>query len=242
MHQVQRKRDAAEVLAEARLEEAFQHGDALDRSNQEHARPEQIKPLVVVDGLRLEEREVVPSGRLGQVVDVLGVHRYAAQVKADDKQRVEDVFAEGLELRQPAGEFVFHGQQVEVVEEHAGAEQGVVGSVDDVDKVEDERELAPQSCLSRAPRKGEQAGVDDHGPLELHGDGPQVEVVAQPGLAAQMVDEAEVFDFGVPPPELVAVVALRLRAVDPDAKRMPRGHEQEGGRDQRHEQPQPSPE
>lgn len=55
MDHVKRIRHTAEVLAEGRLEKALQPADARSRDDEEHSRPRQIEPLVVVHRLWLEE-------------------------------------------------------------------------------------------------------------------------------------------------------------------------------------------
>ena len=60
MYQIEGERDAPKILIEAHFEEALEHWNAWDRSYYHACCTEEVDPLEVVHGLRLEIREVVP--------------------------------------------------------------------------------------------------------------------------------------------------------------------------------------
>ena len=240
--EVQRVGDAAEPLVGGGLEEALEPGEARDGGDEEGRRPEEEEPLVVEDGLGLEEGEVVPAADLADLGDLVVVRGHAAQVDADDEQVVEDELLEGLEAGEEAGQVVRLGEQVEVAQQHAGREHGEVGAVGDVHEVEDEADLAAQAGVARGARQGEQGRVDDERAAELDGDGPHVQVVAEPRVVAHGEDEAEVLELGVPLPQLGAVVGRLLDRRDPEAEDVPRRHVQPGREDDGQVQADPAPE
>lgn len=90
MDEVEAERDTTEVLIEAGFEESLQPGEARNGDDEEDGGPEEVEPLVVKDGLWLEEREVVPARRVAEVghVAVLGGH--APEVDAAAEEDVRD--------------------------------------------------------------------------------------------------------------------------------------------------------
>ncbi|KFY20011.1 hypothetical protein V493_07768, partial [Pseudogymnoascus sp. VKM F-4281 (FW-2241)] len=71
--------DAPEVEIEAHLEEALEPRHLRHRRHHGHGREEEVEPLVVEDGLRLEEGEVVPPVRRAEDCYVRTVRRDAAE-------------------------------------------------------------------------------------------------------------------------------------------------------------------
>lgn len=70
-----------------------------------------------------------------------------------------------------------------------------------------------------------------------------MEIVREPRLTPHVEDEAEVLELCVPPPHLVAHIALLLGAVDPEtAESMPCEHISEGGENERDIETHPPPE
>lgn len=241
--EVQGEGDAAQVLAEARLEEAPQPGRSRDRGDEEGGREEEVEPLVVVGGLGLEQRQVVPPAVPAEELDLCRLGGDAAQVDGYDEEVVVDELLVGTEPREEPRQLSLGRQQVQVCEEHPHHEQAAVPPVADVHEVVHQADSAPKPGFCGRARQRKQARIHHDGPLHLDGYTPQVEVIRQPRLAARVEDEAEVLQLRVPPPDLVAHAALLGDVGDPQpAKGVPGEHEQEGRRDERDVEAQPAAE
>lgn len=79
---VQGIRDAAKILAEARLEEALEPADARRRQHQQRRGPEEIEGLVVEDGLGRQEGQEIPSTSPSELVDVTVERGYTTEKEA----------------------------------------------------------------------------------------------------------------------------------------------------------------
>ncbi|KFY90042.1 hypothetical protein V500_05320 [Pseudogymnoascus sp. VKM F-4518 (FW-2643)] len=224
--EVEGVRDTPKVQVKSHLEEALQPRHVRHRRHHRHGREEEVEPLVVEDGLRLEEGEVVPPARLAEDADVGAVGRHAPEVQADDEQVEEDEFLPRLEEGEEVRELVFGGEQVEVAEHHAREEHGEEGAVHDVHAVVDHAQLAPQARVLAAPRKRHEGCVDDNRALEFHGDRPHMAVVVEKRVPAAIEYKSKILEIAVPLQQLIPVAALVLR-VRPDAQRVPGRHVQE---------------
>ncbi|KFZ13663.1 hypothetical protein V502_06497 [Pseudogymnoascus sp. VKM F-4520 (FW-2644)] len=238
--EVEGVRDAPEVQVKAHLEEALQPRHMRHRRHHRHGREEEIEPLVVEDGLRLEEGEVVPPARLAEDADVGAVGRHAPEVQADDEEVEEDEFLPRLEEGEEVRELVFGGEQVEVAEHHAREEHGEEGAVDNVHAVVDHAQLAPQARVLAAPRERQEGRVDDNRALEFHGDRPHMAVVVEKRVPAAIKYKSKILEIAVPLQQLIPVAALVLR-IRPDAQRVPGRHEQERRHDDGDVQAHPAP-
>lgn len=88
MDEVQRVRDASEVLTKSCFEESLEPGNARGRAHEESGGEEEVEPLVVESGLWLKQGEVVPSPVLSEVVNVGRLAWDATQIQGDDEEMV----------------------------------------------------------------------------------------------------------------------------------------------------------
>ncbi|EAQ87595.1 hypothetical protein CHGG_04214 [Chaetomium globosum CBS 148.51] len=240
--EVERVRDAAEELAEARLEEAPQPGNARDARHDHVAREEEVEPLVVEDGLRVEERQVVPPPAPPQVRDLPRPRRHAGEEHADDEEVVVDEGLVWLQSAEPPREVaVLLCEQVQVALQHAGHEQRAVVAVDDVEEVVGKAEEAEQPSLVRRPRQRHAGHVNHHRPPHLQRNGPEVGVGVHP-RPSLLEEEAEVLELDVPVPDLFPDRALGLGLRGPETEQVPRHDVGERGHDDGDIEPEPSAE
>ena len=155
---------------------------------------------------------------------------------------VDECFV-GLEPPEEAGEVAIRsaGKQIQVALQHASHEKGAVKAVDNVEEVESHKGLTDEPSLGCRSRESERCHENDHGTAHFEWDRPQVRVIRDP-RGSLLEEKAKVLELDIPVPPLLADGGLGRAVEVPVPEHMPRRDIDEGGHDERDEEPEPSTE